>query len=305
MKTRENGNLSLRLGHRALLGAAVASLALLSACGDKKPEGQVVAVIDGNEITQQELNGELGAAAGAEGQTPQLRNAALDQIVQRRLLAQVAQKDGIENSPDYILRKRKLEENLIIQMLGEKLAREVKQPSAAQIDQLMSENPQAFADRTLFAVEQIAFAKPERDDVLTALAPTKTMQEVVNVLNKFGVKFQRGTSTIDSSSLPKPVFDQFKRVGSAEPIIIPAGGTVAVAKIMQSKVVPVPPEAGRQVAANAYMKQQVEKTMKERLDALKKTAKIEYQSGFSPPQSTNAGIPAAGSAPAATTAPGN
>lgn len=272
-----------------IIGGAIALLGL-SGC-DKKAEGQVVAVVNGDEVTSQEVNGELGAAAAQGEPDQQMRNVALGRLIDRRLLADVARDDGVENSPEYILRKRNLEENLLVQMMGEKLARDNKQPTAQQIDQLISQNPQAFADRTVYALDQIVFPTPARNDIVTALTPAKTMAEVVSTLNRFGVKFQRGNNTIDSANLPPQVFAQFKRVGTSEPLIIPAGGAVSVAMIVESKPAPVTGPAARQVAGNAYAKQEVEKGLKAKLDAARKAAKLEYQTGFSAPPSP--GVPAA------------
>ena len=287
-----------------LMVGAAAVLLGLSGC-DKKAEGQVVAVVNGNEITAQEVNGALGAAAAQGEPDQQMRNAALARLVDRQLLAGIAREEGVENSPDYILRQRAMEENLLVQMMGEKLARDNKQPTAQQIDSLIAENPQAFADRTVFALDQIIFPMPPRRDVFEALTPAKTMAEVVATLNKFGIKFQRGNNTIDSANLPLPVFQQFKRVGSSEPMVIPAGGAVTVAMITQSETAPVSGQAARAMATNAYAKREVEKALKAKLDAARKAAEIEYQSGFSAPPQPGAGgatPPAVGTAagPAAT-----
>lgn len=284
--------------------AVCASVALLglSAC-DKKAEGQVVAVVDGDEVTAQEVNGELGVAAAQGEPTQQMRNVALNRLIDRRLLAAVARDEGVESSPEYILRKRQLEENLLVQMMGEKLARDQKQPTAQQVNQMMAENPQAFADRTVFALDQIVFQMPPRRDVFDALTPAKTMAEVVATLNKFGIKFQRGNNTIDSANLPPAVFQQFKRVGSSEPIVIPSGNTVTVAMIMQSEAAPISGPAARSVATNAHMRREVEKAMKTKLDAKRKAAEIEYQSGFSalPQPGTGGAGQSANTAPAAAT----
>lgn len=282
------------------VGAAVALLGL-SGC-DKKAEGQVVAVVDGEEITSQEVNGALGAAAAQGEPDQQMRNLALNQLVDRRLLAKVARDEGVESSPEYILRKRNLEENLLVQMMGEKLARDNKQPTPQQIDQMIAENPQAFADRTVFALDQLVFQMPPRRDVFDALTPAKTMGEVVAALNKFGIKFQRGNNTIDSANLPPPVFQQFKRVGTSEPMVIPAGRAVTVAMITGSEAAPVSGQAARSVAANAYAKREVEKALKAKLDAARKGGKIEYQSGFSAPEQSGA-AGAAGPTPPAAGAP--
>lgn len=286
---------SARRGLLAIAGA----VALLGLTGcEKKPEGQVVAVVNGDEVTAQEVNGELGAAAAQGEPDQQMRNVALGRLIDRRLLADLAREEGVGNSPDYILRKRNLEENLLVQLMGEKLARDNKQPTAQQIDRMMAENPQAFADRTVFALDQIVFPMPARRDIVEALTPAKTMADVVSTLNRFGVKFQRGNNTIDSANLPPDVFTQFKRVGTSEPIIFPAGGAVSVLKILESKAAPVTGAAARQIATNAYTKREVEKSLKAKLDSARKDAKIEYQTGFSAPPTPGAARAASPAAPA-------
>lgn len=283
---------SLRRG--ALIAGGALALFGISGC-DKKAEGQVVAIVNGDEITSQEVNGALGAAAAQGEPDQQMRNAALNQLIDRRLLAGVARDEGVESSPEYILRKRTMEEGLLVQMMGEKAARDNKQPSAQQIDQMIAENPQAFADRTVFALDQIIFPMPPRRDVFDALTPAKTMAEVVTTLNKFGIKFQRGNNAIDSANLPPAVFQQFKRVGSSEPLVVPAGRSVTVAMITRSEAAPLTGQAARSVAANAYTKREVEKSLKAKLDAARKSGEIEYQAGFSAPPQPGA----AGTAPSA------
>src|SRR5262249_103371 len=144
-------------------GALVAALAIMAGC-DREPEGQVVAVVNGDEVTLQELNGELGNAQLPEGEKAKndIRNMALANVVNRRLLAGLARDEQIDTSPDYIVRRRQLEENLLVQMLSQKVARTIKQPSAAEIDKFMADNPQMFANRTIMAVDQIRFQTPPR-----------------------------------------------------------------------------------------------------------------------------------------------
>ena len=61
--TRIDAELRSQSFRRGALAIGAAALLLsLSAC-EKKAEGQVVAVVNGDEITAQEVNGELGATS--------------------------------------------------------------------------------------------------------------------------------------------------------------------------------------------------------------------------------------------------
>lgn len=267
----------------ALALVVVPLVATLSAC-DRKPEGQVVAVVDGREITIEELNGELPQTVGREDADSSARNAALQQVVDRVLLAEAAREMNVDTSPEFILREKKLRETLLVQMLNEKLAREVKDPSSQDIDKMIADNPQAFAGRTVFALDQLVFAAPKRTGIIEALGPTKTMDDVVAVLNRSGIKFNRGSATVDSASLTPAMFAEFKRVGSSEPMVIPAGSTITVAKIMAARPVPISGDPARPVAGTGYKREKTQERLREVLKSARKGADITYQTGYGAPQ---------------------
>ena len=297
----------------AVLSLASVALAGLASC-DRQPEGQVLAAVNGDEITTEEVNGELPANVdkGDAGQAS--RNAALQRVVDRLVLADAAREQGIDSSPEYILREKKLRETLLVQMLNEKIAREIKDPSAQDIDKMIADNPQAFADRTVFALDQLVFQAPKRPGILEALKPTKTMEEVVAVLNRSGIKFQRGSTTIDSATLTPAMFAQFRKIGSSEPMIIPVGQSVTVAQIVASRPVPITGDPARPLAGTGYKREAAQKRMQELLETARREAKITYQSGYGPPEGAassvatansigSASAPAGGASTRAATAP--
>ena len=66
---------------RGLTWTVVVTAAIFLAGCDKQPEGQVVAVVNGDEITLQELNAELGNVELPEGAAKdEIRNQALDNM---------------------------------------------------------------------------------------------------------------------------------------------------------------------------------------------------------------------------------
>ncbi len=296
--TKESSN----LGGRASLMlrvSGVLALALLAAC-DKKPEGQVVAVVNGDEITMQELNTELGNVEQPEGAAlDEMRNNALDNLVNRRLLAAVAREEKVDGSPEYVMRRRQLEEALLVQMLAQKTARELKQPTTAEVDKFTADNPQMFADRMILAVDQLRFQTPERSDYIAALEPAKTMAEVVTALNRLGIRFERGNVQVDTASMPLDMYRQVMSIGSAEPFVLPGPAMVSVSQVVSSRPAPVPADQVRTVATNMMQQLNVAKQLDERIKAAKAEAGIAYQSGFSAPKAPATGAADAAARPAA------
>src|SRR5438270_4834471 len=85
---------------------ALVALAVTSC--QKKASGQTVADVNGEEITASELNSELANEQNAAaGDTKQARNAALQNLINRKLLVQQAKSDGIDKSPEYLTQLRR------------------------------------------------------------------------------------------------------------------------------------------------------------------------------------------------------
>ena len=112
------------------MGFAIIPIACLAmgACkfggGDDKkaPTGQVVATVNGEEITMRDLNLEM---AGANIPDPKAMKAAQEQtlqkMIERKVLAQNAKTQGLDKSPDYALQQNRATEALLAQALQTKL----------------------------------------------------------------------------------------------------------------------------------------------------------------------------------------
>ena len=164
---------------------AVLCLLLLGACAscNKKAEGQTVAVVGGDEITVSELNSELAGAnlpAGADKKQATAR--ILQNIVDRRLLAQEARKEGIDRSPEFISRERKANEELLISMLASRQMDSNKLPTQAQINAFEAQHPQAFSQREIWQLSQLQYDTPTDPAVLAKIGQTKTIDDLAAVL---------------------------------------------------------------------------------------------------------------------------
>src|SRR5579875_1248809 len=115
-----------------MMGSA---LLLLGGCGGKKgaeslDKGQVVATVDGKDITTGELNAELMGVNVPQGERGKaIQQAALQQIVNRTILADLARDRGLDKTPMYLLQVRRGEDSLLVQMLQRQLASQIKPPT--------------------------------------------------------------------------------------------------------------------------------------------------------------------------------
>jgi len=268
---------------RGWLLVAVGAASLVAGC-HKAPTGQVVATVDGDEVTLTELNAELATMQiPPNADKKMVQNAALERIIERKLLANAARQDGIDQNPEFVVRRQQLEDALLVQMLAKKIGGGVKAPGATAVDKYMSDNANMFAGRTIYTVDQIQFDTPKRQDYVKGLAAAKTMNDVVAVLDSNGIKYERGNAQMDSAAVPAPMMAQILKVPAGEPFVVPMGAKVAVSVITGNKPAPQTGDAVRPYAVNAVKNAELGKLLQDKLTAEKAKAKIQYQSGFSAP----------------------
>ncbi len=283
MNSRENTILS---GKRSWMLALALASSMLSAC-QSEPTGQVAAIVDSEEVTLAEINAELATMQIADGGNQKaLRQMALQRVIDRRVLANNARQDGIDQTPEFIVRRQQLEDALLVQLLTQKVGRSVKVPTDGDVSKYIAANPNMFANRTIISVDQLRFAAPERDDYLKPLATAKTMPEVLATLDRLGIKYQRGRSEIDSAQLPNGMVDQIRKVPSGEPFVVPADGAVTVNLITGEKAAPMSPDVTRSAALAALRNQSLSDLLQKRIRTERTQSEIKYQPGFAPPAKT-------------------
>jgi hypothetical protein len=75
--------------------------------------------------------------------------------------------------------------------------------SKNEIDSYIQAHPKQFDKRELFQIEQISFTPPNNLEALAAATKDeKSLDQVEAKLNEMGIKFSRGTATLDSATMP-------------------------------------------------------------------------------------------------------
>lgn len=263
----------------ALIGAAVMSL---QAC-NAQPTGQVVAVVNGEEITQAELNAEIAELpANIGGNKDAIRSQILQQIIDRRLMAQIAQEEGFDRDPEFLTRERRLRETLLVQMYGQKQAQTVRVPDSAAVKKYLADNPGKFSERANYLVDQIVFDIPNDPKVLKALEADKSLADVEQTLTQFNIKFTRGANSLDTVNVPTRMLEQILALPASEPFVIPSQGRVTVSVITGRQPVPTNEQEAAPLAAQEMRAQDLNKILKTRLDEARAKADISYQDGLAP-----------------------
>jgi peptidyl-prolyl cis-trans isomerase C len=274
--------------------ALIAVLGGTAAC-KREATGQVAAVVNGDEITLQELNNELGEANLPDNaDTKAIRQTALQRVLDRRLLAQAARDDGLDKTSEYLLREKQLKDALVIQLMTRKVSQAVAVPSQGQIDKYMADHPVMFAGRTVYSMDRLQFQIPADRSVLSGLQPLHTMAAITAKLDQLGIKYVRSRGEADFATMPRQALNQILSLPPGEPFIIPENGIINVNVITGTRPEPLNGPEANKIAVQAMRNEEMAKTVEARRKKQWAEAKVEYQTGFAPPKPA-----ASGAAPAA------
>ena len=182
--------------HLSTAAAALGLLLAASGCS-KQATGQVAAVVNGDEITLQEVNAAVGAARLPENADKQkVRNAVLQHLIDQHLIAQQAKAEGLDRDPDYLLKQRDAAQTLLIQFYAKRLADTTRVPDQATVSKFIADHPETFANRMILSVDQLSFAPPADRTALDGLKGIHTLDGVAGYLQGHGIAFQRGNAKV-------------------------------------------------------------------------------------------------------------
>lgn len=278
--------------------AIVLSALALAGCGsDEAPSGQVVATVDGVEITQSELNAELGGrrAPTAEGQK-QLQLAVLNQMVARVLLANAAKEQGLDKTPEAAIAKQRAEQLALIEMLQKKLGASAPQVSADEVAQFVASNSELFANRRLYVVDQIIVPSPP-PQLLKGLEPVQTWDEAKAELAKYNLPANSTVGVIDVLTVAPQFAKQVAALPANAVFIVPAQGSIRINHIRESQPAPVSGDSANRLAKEMLVQRRTGQQVQDAIGKIltEGRSKVKFSPAFQPPAAKD-GQPAPGQA---------
>ena len=285
---------------RGALVAAAACVAL-AGChfpglggGQKAPTGQVVATVDGREVTLRELNAEMGSAAYPDPKTRKVaEQQALRNIVARIVLANAARAQGLDKTPDFALQKQRAIDSVLAQALQQKLIAGVPQPTKDEAQNYVSSHPDTFLERKVFVVDQIRMPRVPLE-VLKTLEPLKTMEEIEAVLNKDNIPHQRADATLDAVGADPRLVDFILKLPANEVFVLPANDGLLVNRVKETKVIPFTGDPAMQYATKWLTRQRTQESVSRSFNQLltASSSKIQFNKDYAPPKPVKTAAPA-------------
>jgi hypothetical protein len=270
---------------------------LTTGCSQHGIKGQVIATVNGQEITPQDLQAEARSSptlAGADS------SILLQRVVARTLLAQAAHNQGVDNYPGYPSDIARLKQEFIAQRFARASLKTPPAPTPAELAKVMADNPYAFAQRQNVTIDDLTMQPPA--SAVASLVTLKYPADVITRLTRLNIPYSRRTVTLDTAKVPGPLAARLAMEPIGELFFVRNDTQLAAMTVTGRAPIVAPPEVATASATQIFEGAKVQQQIRDLVGHLRAQAKIVYGNGFVPPKGAEGGaaLNAVGSTPGAT-----
>lgn len=255
----------------------------LAACGssDIAPQGQVVARVNGEDVTLSELNAELLANnLSGKADDKAVTGAFLERLIARKLLVSVAKAEKLDKSSEFILMRQRSEENELAALAQRQFLSRAKPPSKTEAEAYVRAHPEVFNGRKLMVLDQIRFLQPANANDIKALEGAKSLDAVAAVLKQNAIRYERAPNVFDTTSVSPEMSAKIDGLPAGEVFVISNGKMVLVNMIREKQPAAIPADAALQYAGQLIRQERGKAAIATQVADLRKKAKIVYQPAY-------------------------
>ena len=280
----------MRLPARLLFLLFIASTITLSSCGKKgeasakKTDTQVVAIVNGDEITIHQVNFQLSRMGQMnEAQAKVASKKVLTRLIEMQLLKQQAIEQKLDKNPGLLQALEASKDQMLAQAYLETMMAKAPKPSNSEIDGFYKSHPELFENRRVFRlqelmvnIDQSKFAETE-----ASLKDIKGINEIAVWLKDKNYPFTVNSAVKEAETLPSDMLKKLQVLKDGEILILPTQGSLHIIHLAASQAVPISRIKATPIIEQYFMNQNKTNLAKKEMTALNEKAKIEFIGAFS------------------------
>lgn len=252
-----------------------------------------MATAHGEDVTLGELRAEAAARElSGEESSSATQADLLRAVLDRKLWAAEARREGLDQDADYLLARRRLEEALLAKSQISALTNAVAPPTDAEISNFLATRPNAFASRTVFTIDQIDLPIRSTAAALAPVKQAKSLDQIESMMVKYNLVGQRSRTEWNSMFMSDKLVGELDKLDEKQIFFHRNGGTLIVGRILSRAKVPLGYNERRAVVRQAMTQRKVQAVLAARLAKLREGAGIQVQAAYTPPSSETSVAPA-------------
>lgn len=274
------------LSSRFLAVALVASSTVLVVSGcDKKEKGatQVVASVDGEEISVHQINSVLSKARGiSPDNLSKAKVEILGGLVEQQLAINLATSKKLDRTPEVVAAIEAARREILARAALEQIASAQPKPTDEEAQKYYAEHSALFSERRVYNLQEISLGKATSgmDQIRAQVASAKSMEEMVGWLKEKKVEFSVASGTRPAEQLPLEVLPKLHAFKDGQIGLVEGKENYLIVRVVASRVQPVTEAQALPTIKVFLANQRGAEAVKLAKDEMKAKAKIEYFGEF-------------------------
>jgi len=263
-----------------ILLSSATFIMLLTACSPSEHlqshANRVIAKVNGDEITANQLTLEVQKIKIKIDDTEQLSQKLIAGLIDRQLLAQETLKLGLDRNQDVQEAVATAKAQIYAQAYIAKKIAKLPIPSGQEVQQFINEHPQYFAQRKIVNTIDIAFENSTQPlDLHWLESEVTTLDAMRKVLNDKGIPFQTMNNSFSTDVLPSEMLDKVKRLKAGDLLFAHDTNKVIVKSVSSIEQSFVPATQAQKIATRMLAEKRRQDFIAQELNRLKALARIE------------------------------
>ena len=279
----------MRLTNKLLFLFLISSAIMLTSCGkkdvadSKKTDTQVVAKVNGDEITIHQVNFQLSRMGQMnEAQSKLAAKQVLSRLVELQLLKQQAIEQKLDKNPSVLQALEASKDQLLAQAYLEMSMAKAPKPSTSTVDSFYKDRPELFENRRIYRLQELVvnidtakFAETQK-----ALQGIKGINEIATWLKDKNYPFSVNSNVKAAEQLPLDLLKKLQTLKDGDAVIIPTENSFNVVHLVASQSMPIARSNATPIIEQYFMNQNKTNLAKKEMTALNEKAKIEFIGTF-------------------------
>lgn len=274
------------MNNRSLPALAALLLALVFTAGCEKKGGatQVAAKVNADEITVHQVNNILAQRNDIQPEAAtQAKRAILETLINQQLARQKAIEAQLDRSPNVVQAIEAAKTDILARAHLDGINRTLVKPSPLEIQQYYSKHPELFAERRVFAFEEIAFVS--NDDTAAGLRKQspqiRSMKNIADWLRSQGIEFSLRRGVLAAEQIPFELLPKVQAMKKGEVgLFKAAGGRFRAIRVADFLEAPIDQATAAPRIERFLFNQTSAAAIAREMSEIRKQAKIEYLGEF-------------------------
>lgn len=263
---------------RLRCGAVVlAACAVLSACGDENNDAQVLATVNGEEITALQINDELTRAGVKPSQHDAATQNLLELLIDRKLITDEAMRNNIHRKPEVVQAIERAKAQIIAQAYIKSIETKIAKPSQSEIDDYFQKHQEYFSQRKQYAIQQIVFATRDfSNELRLVIDSARSLDNVAAWMDRHRIRYARGQISRSTADLPESMVAKLKNMNINQLFIFSDGENSMLNSIFDVTDSPVDAKDAAPQIEQYLINNKYSEVVDAKIAQLRSSAKIEY-----------------------------